>query len=71
MPVLNIEDNIKQMQDKIISLNQEIFRLQGALQIMLDFRKGGLTIIDIPKDPNQNEDVEPVPVDINTQENPE
>lgn len=76
MPTVDIEENIKQIQEKIIGLNQEIFRLQGALQMMMDFKKGGLTTIDLPKDPNQKEEEDEEPAqakieEINTQENPE
>ena len=73
MPSVDIEENIKQIQEKMINLNQEIFRLQGALQMMNDFKKGGLTTIELPKDPNQKEEDEPSAKieEINTQENPE
>jgi len=65
MPTVDIEENIKQIQEKIITLNQDIFRLQGSLQMMMDFKNGGLTTIELPRDPNQKED------EVSTQENPE
>jgi hypothetical protein len=34
-------------------MTQEIFRLQGMLQTFEGFKKGGLTTIDMPNDPNQ------------------
>lgn len=74
MPTVDIEENIKQMQERIISLNQEIFRLQGSLQTMMDFKKGGLTTIELPKDPNQKDEevLEPAKIEeISTQEKPE
>lgn len=74
MPTVDIELNIKQMQERIITLNQEIFRLQGSLQTMMDFKKGGLTTIDLPKDPNQDDEEVPEPAkieEVSTQEKPE
>lgn len=71
MPTIDIEENIKQIQEKILNLNQETFRLQGALQMMMDFKNGGLTTIDLPKDPNQKEEAPAKIEEINTQENPE
>ena len=46
MPVVDIEENIKQ-------LTQEVFRLQGVLQTFEGFKKGGLKTIDLPNDPTQ------------------
>ena len=53
MPILSVEDNIKQMRNKIEQMSQEIFRMQGVLQTFEGFRKGGLETIDLPNDPNQ------------------
>lgn len=46
MPVVDIEENIKQ-------LTQEVFRLQGVLQTFEGFKKAGLKTIDLPNDPTQ------------------
>ena len=54
MPILSVEDNIKQMRDKIEQMTQEIFRMQGMLQTFEGFKKGGLETIDLPNDPNQD-----------------
>ena len=67
MPVINIEENIKQMHTQIDKMTQEIFRMQGVLQTFEGFKKGGLKTIDIPSDPNQ----EPVEELESTQEKPE
>jgi len=32
---------------------QEVFRLQGMLSTFEGFKRGGLTQIDLPSDPNQ------------------
>ena len=53
MPVINIEENIKMLRDKIEKMTQELFRMQGVLQTFDGFKKGGLETIDLPNDPNQ------------------
>ena len=53
MPIVDVEENIKKLQMNIEQMTQEIFRLQGMLQTFQGFKKGGLTQIDLPKDPNQ------------------
>ena len=54
MPILSVEDNIKQMRNKIEQMTQELFRMQGMLQTFEGFKKGGLETIDLPNDPNQD-----------------
>ena len=53
MPVVHIEDNIKQLRTKIEQMTQDVLRMQGVLQTFEGFAKGGLTEIDLPSDPNQ------------------
>jgi hypothetical protein len=53
MPIVDVEDNIKQTRMQIEKLTQEVFRLQGMLQTFEGFKKGGLKTIDLPNDPNQ------------------
>ena len=67
MPILSVEDNIKQMRNKIEQMTQELFRMQGMLQTFEGFKKGGLETIDLPNDPNQ----EPVEELESVQEKPE
>ncbi len=67
MPILSVEDNIKQMRNKIEQATQELFRMQGMLQTFEGFKKGGLETIDLPNDPNQ----EPVEELESVQEKPE
>ena len=59
MPVINIEENIKMLRDKIEKMTQELFRMQGMLQTFDGFKKGGLKTIDLPNAPNQEPDEEP------------
>ena len=63
MPVVDVEENIKKLRMNIEQLTQEVFRLQGMLQTFEGFKKGGLTIIDLPQDPTEQDE--------STQEKPE
>ena len=54
MPVVDVDENIKKLRMNIEQLTQEVFRLQGMLQTFEGFKKGGLTSIDLPNDPNQD-----------------
>ena len=54
MPVVDVEENIKKLQMNIEQMTQEVFRLQGMLQTFQGFKKGGLTQIDLPNDPDQS-----------------
>ena len=60
MPIVDIEENIKQMHTKIEQMTQEIFRMQGMLAAFEGFKKGGLKTIDLPNDPNQEPVEKPV-----------
>ena len=70
MPVVDVEENIKKLQMNIEQMTQEVFRLQGMLQTFQGFKKGGLTQIDLPSDPNQPAEA-PVEELESTQEKPE
>ena len=67
MPIVDVEENIKKLRMNIEHMTQEVFRLQGMLQTFEGFKKGGLTTIDLPNDPNQ----EPVEELESVQEKPE
>jgi len=71
MPVVHIEENIQQLRTQIEKMTQESFRLQGMLQTFEGFKKGGLTTIDLPNDPNQEPVEEPVEELESIQEKPE
>jgi acyl-coenzyme A synthetase/AMP-(fatty) acid ligase len=53
MPTVDVEENIKKLHMTIEQMTQEVFRLQGMLSTFEGFKKGGLTTIDMPNDPNQ------------------
>jgi hypothetical protein len=53
MPTVDVEENIKKLQMNIEQMTQEVFRLQGMLATFEGFKKGGLTTIEMPNDPNQ------------------
>jgi len=67
MPTVNVEENIKQIREKIERMTQDLFRMQGMLQTFEGFKQGGLKTIDLPNDPNQ----EPVEELESIQEKPE
>ena len=54
MPTVNVEENIKQIREKIERMTQDLFRMQGMLQTFEGFKQGGLKTIDLPNDPNQD-----------------
>jgi lipid II:glycine glycyltransferase (peptidoglycan interpeptide bridge formation enzyme) len=56
MPTVDVDENIKKLRMNIEQLTQEVFRLQGMLQTFEGFKKGGLTTIDLPRDPTQEVD---------------
>ena len=53
MPIVDIEENIKSLRTNIEQKTQEVFRLRGMLQTFEGFKRGGLTHIDLPIDPDQ------------------
>jgi hypothetical protein len=53
MPIVDVEENIKQLRMNIEKMTQEVFRLQGMLQTFEGFKKGGLRQIEMPNDPNK------------------
>jgi hypothetical protein len=71
MPIVDIEENIKQLHTKIEQMTQEILRMQGMLAAFEGFKKGGLKTIDLPNDPNQEPIEEPVEELESIQEKPE
>ena len=67
MPIVDIEENIQQLREKIEKSTQDLFRMQGMLQTFDGFKQGGLKTINLPDDPNQ----EPVEELESVQEKPE
>jgi hypothetical protein len=49
MPKLNVEENIKKLQEAVETTYQELHRLQGSLRVFLGFKENGLEEIDIPE----------------------
>jgi hypothetical protein len=60
MPSLDVEENIKKIQEAIESTYQELHRLQGSLRVFLGFKENGLTMIDIPEKKEEEEEVKEV-----------
>mgnify|MGYP000733254565 FL=1 len=53
MPVVHIEENIQQLQNKMQEMSEELLRLQGVLRTFEGFKTAGLTRIDLPQSPNE------------------
>ena len=49
MPTLDIDENIKKIQETIELTYQELHRLQGSLRVFMGFKEAGLKEIDIPE----------------------
>lgn len=54
MPSVNIEDNIKKLQNKLEDLTQDLFRTQGVLSTFQGFRDSGLEVIQLPDKKTQD-----------------
>ena len=67
MPVVHIEENIQQLQNKMQGMREEVLRLEGVLRTFEGFKTAGLTKIDLPDDPTQS----PIEELESTQEKPE
>jgi len=57
MPKLNVEENIKKIQEAIETTYQELHRLQGSLRVFLGFKENGLEEIDIPEKKEEEKEV--------------
>jgi hypothetical protein len=55
MPSVNVEENIKKIQEAIESTYQELHRLQGSLRVFLGFQENGLKEIEIPEKKEEEE----------------
>ena len=49
MPSVNVEENIKKLQEAVEATYQELHRLQGSLRVFLGFQENGLKEIEIPE----------------------
>jgi hypothetical protein len=58
MPKLNVEENIKKLQEAVETTYQELHRLQGSLRVFLGFRENGLKEIEIPEKKEEEEEKE-------------
>jgi fumarate hydratase class II len=55
MPTLNVEENIKRMEQALEELTQEIFRIQGSLRVFKGFQESGLKEVEIPEKKEEDE----------------
>lgn len=58
MPTLNVEDNIKRIEQTLEEMTQELFRLQGSLRVFKGFQEAGLKEVEIPEKKNEDEVIE-------------
>ena len=58
MPSLDVEENIKKLQDAVETTYQELHRLQGSLRVFMSLKENGLTTIDLPEKVEKKEEVE-------------
>ena len=56
MPSVDVEQNIIKIQTSIEQLTQEIFRLQGSLRVFRDLKRSGLTSVEVPHEPRDEEE---------------
>ena len=56
MPTVDVEQNIRQLQDAIEKMTQELFRLQGSLRVFMDFKRSGLKVVELPHEPREEEE---------------
>jgi hypothetical protein len=57
MQKLNVEENIKKIQEAIEATYQELHRLQGSLRVFMGFKEAGLEEIDIPEKKEEEKEV--------------
>ena len=55
MPSVNVEENIKKLQEAVEATYQELHRLQGSLRVFLGFQENGLKEIEIPEKKEEEE----------------
>jgi hypothetical protein len=55
MPTLDVDENIKKIQESIETTYQELHRLQGSLRVFMGFKEAGLKEIDIPEKTGEEE----------------
>ena len=53
MPVIDVGENIKNIRERLMEMQNQLFKLQGSLEVFEGFAKAGLTKIDIPQSPNE------------------
>ena len=51
MPIIDVEENIKTMRNRLMEMQSELFKLEGGLKVFEGFKEAGLTKINLPKTP--------------------
>lgn len=60
MPIVDVEENIKTFRNRLMEMQNQLFKLQGSLEVFEGFEKAGLTRIDLPKSPDHTEELESI-----------
>ena len=60
MPLVDIEENIKQISAQMNGLREELLRLEGVLRTFQGFKEGGLSIIELPRHPAENKELDSI-----------
>lgn len=58
MPSINVDENIKRIEQALEELTQELFRLQGSLRVFKGFQEAGLKEVEIPEKKDEDEVIE-------------
>lgn len=58
MPSINVDENIKRIEQALEELTQELFRLQGSLRVFKGFQEAGLKEVEIPDKKDEDEVIE-------------
>ena len=68
MPSINVEENIKKIEQAIEELSQEVYRLQGSLRVFKGFKESGLTNVDLPDELKESHDTAEEPQEVKLEE---
>ena len=64
MPSINVEENIKKIEQAVEELTQEVYRLQGTLRVFRGFKEAGLTNVDLPNELKESHDTTEEPQEV-------
>ena len=68
MPSINVDENIRKIEQAIEELTQEVYRLQGSLRVFKGFKEAGLTNVDVPDELKESHDTTEEPQEVKLHE---